>query len=115
MSVILLVGPMSTAVAAPDDGTSPKSMFLDLGGASAEEIAARVERICAAHRDPANDNYIMNVVLVGVVDPSGRPAGRPIDGGSPPCPWWQQDHLFRQRVHRSHQPRSDHGSLEKPA
>ena len=46
-------------------------MFLDLGGASAEEIAARVERICAAHRDPANDNYIMNVVLVGVVDPSG--------------------------------------------
>jgi hypothetical protein len=71
MSLILLVGPIATAVAAPDDGTSPKSMFLDLGGASAEEIAARVERICVAHRDPASDSYIMNVVLVGVVDPAG--------------------------------------------
>ena len=56
----------------PDDGMTPKSMFLDLGGVTAEEIAARVDRICAEHRDPGSDSYIMNVVLVGVLDPSGH-------------------------------------------
>jgi hypothetical protein len=69
---LLFVGSMSAAaVAAPDDGVAKKSMFLDLGGAPAEEIAARIEKICAEHHDPTSDSYIMNVVLVGVVDQLG--------------------------------------------
>ena len=71
MTILLVGGAAPIAVAAPDDGITPKSMFLDLGGAEAEEIAARIDRICAEHRDPANDSYIMNVVLVGVVDLRG--------------------------------------------
>jgi hypothetical protein len=61
-----------SALAAPNDGLARKSMFLDLGGVEADEIAARIDAICAQHRDPASDSYIMNVVLVGVVDPQGR-------------------------------------------
>jgi hypothetical protein len=61
-----------SALALPDDGMTPKSMFLDLGGATPEDIAARIDRICAEHRDPASDAYIMNVVLVGVLDWEGR-------------------------------------------
>jgi hypothetical protein len=68
---MLLVASTSIALAAPDDGLTPKSMFLDLGGVTPEEIAARVDRICAEHRDPASDSYIMNVVLVGLVDTQG--------------------------------------------
>ena len=71
MSLILLAVPATSAVALPDDGLTPKSMFLDLGGASAEEIAARVDRICSEHRDPSNDGYIANVVIVGVLDQRG--------------------------------------------
>jgi hypothetical protein len=72
MSLLLLGNSVQVVFAAPDDGVAKKSMFLDLGGASPEEIEARVEKICAEHRDPSNDNYIFNVVLVGVVDESGR-------------------------------------------
>jgi hypothetical protein len=71
MALLLLANWPGAALAAPGDGMAKKSMFLDLGGAPAEEIAARVEKICAEHRDPNNDNYIMNVVLVGVVDQLG--------------------------------------------
>jgi hypothetical protein len=71
MFAIVVATPMA-APAAPDDGLARKSMFLDLGGAEAEEIAARIDAICAQHRDPAADSYIMNVVLVGVVDARGR-------------------------------------------
>ncbi|MGH8872173.1 MAG: hypothetical protein ACRDWS_09380 [Acidimicrobiia bacterium] len=70
-TLLLLAGTAPVALAGPDDGVAKKSMFLDLGGAPVEEIAARVERICASHRDPNQDNYIMNVVLVGVVDQRG--------------------------------------------
>jgi hypothetical protein len=68
---MLLMASASSVLAVPDDGLTPKSMFLDLGGVSPEEIKARVDRICAEHRDPASDSYIMNVVLVGLVDPQG--------------------------------------------
>jgi hypothetical protein len=71
MTLLLLGNLPNAALAAPGDGMAKKSMFLDLGGAPAEEIAARVEKICAEHRDPNNDDYIMNVVLVGVVDQLG--------------------------------------------
>lgn len=71
MTLLLLGNLPGAAAAAPDDGVAKKSMFLDLGGAPAEEIAARVQTICAEHRDPTSDNYIMNVVLVGVVDQAG--------------------------------------------
>lgn len=68
----LFVGNLALpAVAAPDDGVTKKSMFLDLGGATPEDIAARVQRICAEHRDPNSDAYIMNVVIVNVVDQHG--------------------------------------------
>ena len=72
LALFLVASLAGTAVAAPDDGVAKKSMFLDLGGAPAEEIAARVQRICAEHRDPNADSYIMNVVLVGVVDELGH-------------------------------------------
>ena len=71
MALLLLANWPGAALAAPGDGMAKKSMFLDLGGAPTDEIAARVEKICAEHRDPNNDNYIMNVVLVGVVDQLG--------------------------------------------
>lgn len=71
MSLILLVGSVTPAIGLPDDGLTPKSMFLDLGGATPEEIAARIDRICAEHRNPATDGYIMNVVLVEVLDKQG--------------------------------------------
>ncbi|MGH8950158.1 MAG: hypothetical protein ACRDX9_01925, partial [Acidimicrobiia bacterium] len=71
MTLILVVTGVGTALAAPDDGVAKKSMFLDLGGATPEDIRARVQEICAKHRDPASDNYIMNVVVVNVVDQHG--------------------------------------------
>jgi hypothetical protein len=72
MTLLVLVTTTSVANAIPDDGITPKSMFLDLGGVEAHEVAARIDAICAQHRDPAADSYIMNVVLVGVVDARGR-------------------------------------------
>jgi len=71
VTLILVVVGVGTALAAPDDGVAKKSMFLDLGGATPEDIEARVQQICAKHRDPASDNYIMNVVVVNVVDQHG--------------------------------------------
>ena len=71
MTLLIVASMTGVAGAAPDDGVAKKSMFLDLGGAPAEEIATRVEKICAEHRDPNTDSYIMNVVLVGVVDQLG--------------------------------------------
>jgi hypothetical protein len=59
----------SPADAAPGDGVSRKSIFIDLGARPAWETAGRVQRICNEHRDPNSDSYISNVVLVGVVDP----------------------------------------------
>lgn len=72
MCLLLVMTSTTVAHALPDDGITPKSMFLDLGGATPGEIAARVDVICAQHRDPASDSYIMNVVLVGVLDGNGR-------------------------------------------
>ena len=72
MTILLVGSAAPIALAAPDDGITPKSMFLDLGGVEADEIAARIDAICTRHRDPATDSYIMNIVLVGVVDASGR-------------------------------------------
>jgi hypothetical protein len=72
MTLLILVTSSNVAYAIPDDGITPKSMFLDLGGITPEQIAAQIDTICAEHRDPASDDYIMNVVLVGVLDPRGR-------------------------------------------
>jgi hypothetical protein len=72
MIMLLLITSAGPSQALPDDGIAPKSMFLDLGGTTADEIARRIDRICAEHRDPASDAYIMNVVLVGVLDEHGR-------------------------------------------
>jgi hypothetical protein len=69
VSIFFLLGIMAgVADATPGDGGSPKSMFIDLGAATPYEIGHRVDRICSEHRDPGGDEYIHDVVLVGLVD-----------------------------------------------
>lgn len=73
MLAMILLGMSGTyASASVADDASGRSVFVDLGARPAWETAARIDLICREHRDPTSDDYIHNVVLVGVVNPGSE-------------------------------------------
>lgn len=83
------------AMAAPDDGVTRKSVFVDMGATPAWETKARIRKICADLRSPSSDTYIHNVVLVGVVDPgSGELREAQLDAILPHVPGGSSQSCF---------------------
>lgn len=93
---IILVAPVGEAAAANViEGVNGKSVFVDLGARPAWETAARIDLICREHRDPTDESYINNVVLVGVVNPvSGELRTDQLRAVLPHVPGGDEDRCF---------------------